>query len=203
MLWWLFVTAGGYPCTSARLGTWATSLLYEIHMYTKAHSSSDIRCLSFLDSRHWTDVMTLACWLLDRTLHVTVLHSAVQPGARSQCQDHQTDQCRALRTAVCSWRDHRLPFIRLSREWFLFTAELSVQCRSMLTMMIAVMQLRLSVSVYNTPVSARYNNNNNNNNSRISIPPSVVTSEAVAEPVRSRKSAIVGFWHSATRAAIL
>ena len=34
--------------------------------------------------------------------------------------------------------------------------------------------------------------NNNNNNSRISIPPSVVTSEAVAEPVRSRKSAIVG-----------
>ena len=33
---------------------------------------------------------------------------------------------------------------------------------------------------------------NNNNNSRISIPPSVVTSEAVAEPVRSRKSAIVG-----------
>ena len=36
------------------------------------------------------------------------------------------------------------------------------------------------------------NNNNNNNNSRISIPPSVVTSEAVAEPVRSRKSAIVG-----------
>ena len=35
-------------------------------------------------------------------------------------------------------------------------------------------------------------NNNNNNNSRISIPPSVVTSEAVAEPVRSRKSAIVG-----------
>ena len=36
-------------------------------------------------------------------------------------------------------------------------------------------------------------NNNNNNNSRISIPPSVVTSEAVAEPVRSRKSAIVGY----------
>ena len=35
-------------------------------------------------------------------------------------------------------------------------------------------------------------NNNNNNNSRISIPPSVVTSEAVAEPVRSRESAIVG-----------
>ena len=35
-------------------------------------------------------------------------------------------------------------------------------------------------------------NNNNNNNNRISIPPSVVTSEAVAEPVRSRKSAIVG-----------
>ena len=34
--------------------------------------------------------------------------------------------------------------------------------------------------------------NNNNNNNRISIPPSVVTSEAVAEPVRSRKSAIVG-----------
>ena len=33
---------------------------------------------------------------------------------------------------------------------------------------------------------------NNNNNNRISIPPSVVTSEAVAEPVRSRKSAIVG-----------
>ena len=39
---------------------------------------------------------------------------------------------------------------------------------------------------------AALNNNNNNNNSRISIPPSVVTSEAVAEPVRSRKSAIVG-----------
>ena len=36
-----------------------------------------------------------------------------------------------------------------------------------------------------------FNNNNNNNNS-ISIPPLVVTSEAVAEPVRSRKSAIVG-----------
>ena len=35
-------------------------------------------------------------------------------------------------------------------------------------------------------------NNNNNNNNRISIPPSVVTSEAVAEPTRSRKSAIVG-----------
>ena len=33
---------------------------------------------------------------------------------------------------------------------------------------------------------------NNNNNNRISIPPLVVTSEAVAEPVRSRKSAIVG-----------
>ena len=31
-----------------------------------------------------------------------------------------------------------------------------------------------------------------NNNNRISIPPLVVTSEAVAEPVRSRKSAIVG-----------
>ena len=35
-------------------------------------------------------------------------------------------------------------------------------------------------------------NNNNNNKNRISIPPSVVTSEAVAEPIRSRKSAIVG-----------
>jgi len=31
-------------------------------------------------------------------------------------------------------------------------------------------------------------NNNNNNNNRISIPPLVVTSEAVAEPVRSRIS---------------
>ena len=34
--------------------------------------------------------------------------------------------------------------------------------------------------------------NNNNNNNRISIPALVVTSEVVAEPVRSRKSAIVG-----------